>query len=143
MLSNNQEESALARVWSKVILLIHTYNFFTIFFFLGLQGFPTGVWLAIEIITEVLIMTDFIMRVVVRRNWPETWQQMWLLHDKGTRSKVYLALRFIGSIPQSLILTMIFRKNPEALIQFHFAALRCLKVLRLRQISQYFDAVEH
>ena len=89
----------MSKVWSKVVLAIHTYNFITTFFFLGIEGFPTGAWLMFEIITEMLIFSDFIFRLVFRFACPEIWDDMWLLHDKGTRSNFHLFIRMIGSIP--------------------------------------------
>ena len=99
IINEERQESALSKVWSKVVLAIHTYNFVTTFFFLGIEGFPTGVWLMLEIITEMLIFCDFIMRLVLRFACPVIWDDMWLLHDKGTRSKFHLFIRMIGSIP--------------------------------------------
>ena len=40
LINEKKEESRLSRFWSKVILMIHTYNFVTVFFFLGIEGFP-------------------------------------------------------------------------------------------------------
>jgi hypothetical protein len=73
-------------VWSKIILGIHTYNFFTIFFFLGIPGFPNEIWLALEIISELVIILDFGLRLVLRITCPEIWDRMWLLHDKSADS---------------------------------------------------------
>ena len=134
LINEKKEESRLSQIWSKAILLIHTYNFVTVFFFLGIAGFPEGFWLLLEIVSELLITVDFILRLVVRLKCPAIWDEMWLLHDKGSRSKFHLFLRLLGSIPQSLILCLIYgsRDNLAALTALHFALLRCLKLLRLR-----------
>ena len=141
-MNDKRSESALSRVWSKVILAIHTYNFITTFFFLGIEGFPSGPWLIAEIITELLVVNDFVLRLVIRLSCPTIWEEMWLLHDKGTRSNFHLFIRAIGSIPQSLILCLIYRDDLQALHAFYFACLRIAKLLRLRQISQYFEQVD-
>ena len=128
----------MSRFWSKAVLLIHTYNFVTIFFFLGIEGFPEGFWLLLEIVSELLISLDFVLRLIIRLKFPSIWADMWLLHDKGTHSKFHLILRLLGSIPQSLLLCLIYAHNAdgfEALWSIEFALLRCLKLLRLRQIS--------
>ena len=144
LINEKKEESRLSKFWSKVILLIHTYNFVTVFIFLGIAGFPEGFWLLLEIVSELLILVDFILRLVIRLSCPTIWDEMWLLHDKGSRSKFHLFLRLIGSIPQSLILCLIYGSKDDlaALTALQFALLRCLKLLRLRQISQYFEKVD-
>lgn len=126
------------------MLAIHTYNFVTVFFFLGIEGFPESLWLLLEIVTELLIAVDFVLRLVIRLKCPTIWNEMWLLHDKGSRSKFHLLIRLIGSVPQSLILCLIYgsKDNLQALVAIEFAILRCLKLLRLRQISQYFEKVD-
>ena len=82
-----------------MILLIHTYNFVTVFFFLGIEGFPEGIWLLFEIVSEVIITVDFVLRLIIRLSCPSIWEEMWLLHDKGSRSKFHLIIRLIGSVP--------------------------------------------
>lgn len=109
LINEKKEESRLSAFWSKVILLIHTYNFVTVFFFLGIEGFPEGLWLLLEIVSEVLIAVDYVLRLIIRLSCPTIWDEMWLLHDKSGRSKFHLFLRFLGSIPQSLILCLIFQ----------------------------------
>ena len=142
IINDKRTESSLSKVWSKVVLAIHTYNFITTFFFLGIKGFPSGPWLMAEIITELLIVNDFVLRLVFRLSCPSIWEEMWLLHDKGSRSNFHLFIRMIGSIPQSLILCLIFRSDLSKLSDFRFATLRIAKLLRLRQISQYFEHVD-
>lgn len=130
-----KEESRLSKFWSKAVLLIHTYNFFTIFFFLGIEGFPEDFWLLLEIVCELLISLDFVMRLIIRLKCQKIWAEMWLLHDKGSYSKFYLFLRLLGSIPQSLILCLIYRGLDDGVAKLRsieFALLRCLKLLRLR-----------
>ena len=122
----------MSQIWSKFVLAMHTYNFVTIFYFLGIEGFPSGMWLILEIFTEIMIVTDFILRIVIRKNFPEIWDDMWLLHDKGQKSLFHFVIRLVGSIPQSLILCMIYRKDFSQLTAFSFALLRCAKLLRLR-----------
>jgi len=56
-----------------MILLIHIYAFFTVFFFLGIAGFPTDVWLMIEVCTEVIVFADFFVRIIIRRKYPKIW----------------------------------------------------------------------
>ena len=92
--------------------------------------------------SEVIIAVDFVLRLVIRLSCPAIWEEMWLLHDKGSRSKFHFFLRLLASVPQSLILCMIFSGRYDELVTFEFALLRCLKLLRLRQISQYFAKVD-
>ena len=102
-LINNTTKSGqnadFSKVWSKIILLIHTYIFFTIFFFIGIPGYPTGLWLAIEMCTEVIIVFDFALRFLTRKLAPKFWSEMYLLHDKGAHSNFHFTIRLIGSFP--------------------------------------------
>lgn len=99
-------DSSFATVWSKLVLIIHTYYFFTCFWFLSFPGWPDNYWLAVEIVSELVVCCDFILRMIIRRHYPVLWESMWLLHDKGTVSKFHFAIRMVGSIPTSLILTL-------------------------------------
>jgi len=67
--------------WTKLILLVHSYNFFTAFFFLGIAGFPTGFWFVCEMLSEIILISDFVFREVLRSKFPEIWKGMQLIHN--------------------------------------------------------------
>ena len=60
---------------------MHTYIFFTCCFYLGIEGFPQGPWLVIEVVFELIIVADTIIRLVVRLMCPKIWRNMALLHE--------------------------------------------------------------
>jgi len=43
-------------------LASNTFNFITAWYFLGQEGFPSGTWLTAELIVEVVMVTDFVLR---------------------------------------------------------------------------------
>jgi len=117
-------------LWAKLILFMHIYAFFTVFFFLGIAGFPQGVWLTIEVITEIILFTDFFVRILIRKYYPKIWQTMWVLHDKGQKNKAYLVVRLAASIPTSILVKSLVHQ--AYLHHIGFAVLRSLKLLRMR-----------
>jgi len=134
-------------VWSKVIFVCHTYNFITIFFWLAIHGFPEGIWLLLEIFSEIIIVADVVLRLVIRHRFPQIWRDMWLLHERASfkNSKLYLIILLMASVPTSLILCLIYGrlKDMGELAAIEFAFLRCVKLLRLDQISLYFEKLDY
>lgn len=59
-------ESYFAKVVSFITLIIHIYNFFTCFFFMGIKGYPTDWWFVIEIVTEVFMVFELIIQMLLR-----------------------------------------------------------------------------
>jgi hypothetical protein len=101
---NNSEvdpraNSAFVKIWTKIILLIQTYNIITCFFFLGIAGFPQGLWLVFEVISEVITLGDCIFRLVCRLKFPEMWKDMTLLHDRSSQSYLHFGCFILASVP--------------------------------------------
>ena len=63
------------------MFIVHTYNFFTIFFFMGIEGFPTGFWYTIECITELLMILNVTKELMLMFFCKKLWQSMGMLHD--------------------------------------------------------------
>jgi len=126
--------------WAKIVLLIHIYIIFTVFFFLGISGFPSGAWLAIEAITETIILSDILLRIIIRRKFLKNWENMWVLHDQGQNYRFQMFLSLLGSMPTSILCCLIVDK--AQLHSFGFAMLRAIKLLRMKQINQYFDSTD-
>ena len=55
----------MAVVWENVLMISIVYNFATTCFFLGLPGFPSSVWLYLEVLTEVAMVVDILIRYCV------------------------------------------------------------------------------
>jgi hypothetical protein len=66
-----------------MIFVMHMYIFITVFYFMGVEGFPHGWWLVIEVSSEFIVFIDFFLRIFIRVNYPMIWESMWILHDKG------------------------------------------------------------
>lgn len=110
LIKSKKKESRLSQVWSKVMFVCQTYSFVTIFFWLAIHGFPEGIWLLIEICSEVIYIVDVIFRLVIRHRFQEIWRNFWLLHqkEKYKSSSWYLLLLVLGSMPTTLILCLVY-----------------------------------
>ena len=49
-----------------IILISTTYNFINCWYFLGLAGFPNGAWLIMEILIEIILFFDFLLRIYIK-----------------------------------------------------------------------------
>jgi hypothetical protein len=61
------------------MFLINVYNFFTVFYFLGVEGFPSGAWMGCEVLSEVIMIVDVVIRLMLRRT--DMWRRFWMLHE--------------------------------------------------------------
>ena len=129
----NKARTRFVQAWSKLILACITFIFFTTFFFLGISGFPTGTWVLMEIIVEMIVVADFIFRQVTRVKYPEIWKDMTLLHDQSTSGdKKWFYLVLVASFPQSLLLNYVFLHDPTTLNGLPIAIARCIKLIQMR-----------
>lgn len=82
------------------MFISHTYNFITVWYFLGIIGFPEGWWLVVELLVEVIVLFDLIIRTYLKNRMPNQWRTMWLLQDKEeTKMGFSFILNIICSIP--------------------------------------------
>jgi len=125
LIHSNRESGNFADLWSKLILISITFNFITAWYFLGQEGFPEGAWLTAELIVEMVILFDFILRYYLMQKMPNQWKTMWLLQPKEkSGGSIEWFCYFLASIPQSFIFSLIFKNKPNALNAFPIAALR-------------------
>jgi hypothetical protein len=125
------------------VCFIHIYNFFTCFLFMGIEGYPEGIWLVFEILFEVILVFELIMQFILRNYLTHLWKEMHILHGKSqgfTKSKLlrYLLVAF----PQTIILSLFLHRTPEKLLSFGVAVLRILKLLRFVEVKDTFDRSE-
>jgi hypothetical protein len=52
-------------IWSNSLFLANIYNFVTVFFFLGINGFPEGNWLGFEVGTEIFFIIEVFFRYLL------------------------------------------------------------------------------
>ena len=120
-----------------MLFLSNIYNIITFCCFIGFAGFPMSAWLCAEFIMEVLLMVDFILRLLFLKCFREQWDQMMFIRnvdDKKLKSKIRL---FVSSIPTSII---IYGVVPHThLSNVWLALFRALKLVRIHQLKQYFD----
>ena len=62
-----------AKVLIMITVLIHSYNYFTCFMYMGIEGFPEEVWLVIEILTELFMVSELLMQFTLRTQVPWLW----------------------------------------------------------------------
>ena len=129
-------------MWSNVFFLVQTYNFFTCFFFIGIPGYPDDWWYVFEVISEVLMIFDFIGRWVIRVCFPAAWSEMYLLHDRGGITKFNFTIRLIASVPFSIIISSSVGQNLKVLHNLGVAALRLFKLMKFGQVVEYFSVVD-
>ena len=48
-----------------MIFSCNLYNFVTVFFFIGVPGFPMSSWIYIEFVVEVLLIIDLCMSILM------------------------------------------------------------------------------
>lgn len=135
-----QNNNSFAIVWSQLLLVAFAYNFFTCFWMLGFAVFPTGIWYLFEITAEAITLADFFVRVGFARWLPQTWQVMLLLHTKDDKKILVALLRFVISLPYSLILSAVFKTHPARLTSIWVASTRLLKLCHFQGFPNYFDA---
>ena len=136
------QQSSFQHVWAVLVAVGHTYNFVTFFFFLGNRGFPAGFWLFSEILFELLLLFDLLLRVCIRHLDRPTWRTLWLLHlPPHAVSWPRRALSTLASLPQSLVLVLALGRDEAALGLFGVALVRGAKLARMGEVSIYFKNV--
>ena len=89
----------------NVILLCITYNFFTCCYFLGITGFPLGIWTYIEFIVEVMMIVDILIRLVQKYISRRSLNKVTMFVDINDELKAtQLIVYFISSVPTSIII---------------------------------------
>lgn len=79
IIHHDKSSGEFATLWAQVMFLAHTYNFLAVWYFLGLEGFPSGLWLVAELICEIMSMIDFVLKLCLKHRMPELWRTMWVL----------------------------------------------------------------
>lgn len=99
---------------------------------MGFEGFPTGAGLYMEVCAEIVGMFDFVIRLILKKYFPHLWETMWVLHSPSDNSLAFTCFKFIGTLPQSLIMANVLRNNRALLESFGLACLRLVKLIRFR-----------
>ena len=68
--THEQSNNRLAIFWSKALLLVFLYNYFTCLWFMVFPGFPSGFWGALEVATEIISFFDLFIVVIFPRFFP-------------------------------------------------------------------------
>jgi hypothetical protein len=136
---DSKNESQYARVLTTFIVVIHTYNFFTCFFFLGIVGYPRGFWFIFECIAELVMLFDFVLQIILRSKCGFVWTKMYLLHNSITPTKTRDFKRLLVSLPTTIIVSTALVTNPDLQNNIGFACLRLLKLFRWGEVSRFFD----
>jgi hypothetical protein len=106
-------------------------------------GFPEGVNLFVEILFEIITVFDFLTVLMLKYRMPNQWRTMWLLQSKSERAQFFnMLLECIACFPYSFFFCLIYREDKAKLSSLVVAALRGLKLLRLKHITKYFETKE-
>ena len=116
--------------WSFLIILLIFYNIFSAGYFFGTITYPTGIWIGIELISEGIIVADFIIRIRITKY--SDIEKMWFLKEDFTTIKLILLV--LSSFPYSIMFELFGKMQSTTLI-----ALRFLKLLRIYQIKEFFE----
>lgn len=119
-----------------------TYNYFTCFYFLAIEGFPFDSWLFIELTVEIFMIIDFLINMFLMLKNKVNWRKMHMLRDKSDEKVVKIFFNFISVIPSSLILFYVYSKHPFEIEGIHFNAIRIHKLLKFFDILIYFRNIE-
>lgn len=121
--------------WAIVIFLVNMYNVFNVALWLGIEGFPSGVWMGFEVVSEVIMLSDVIGRI--RMHKAPIWKKLWMLHDvfDNKRGRVVL---LIASLPYSIICYLIIGQT-VSLNKWWVALIRLPKLLRYPQFYTFFS----
>jgi len=86
------------------MMLAITYNYFTFFYFLSIGGFPSGIWLMLELLSELALIFDLFLNMFLRLMHKKIWRRLYLLRS-ATDTKWYMILaNIVAILPSSFIL---------------------------------------
>jgi len=71
------------------VLLTQSYNFITFCYFIGVSGFPSGIWLVAEVATECFTLMEWLIRIAFQKCHSAVWDEMWLIHDGKEKTRLY------------------------------------------------------
>jgi CRP-like cAMP-binding protein len=120
--------------WSSMVFVCNLYNYFTVAYFLGIKGFPSGFWLVLELTFETILILDIIVRISLRST--SLYKKMWFLHEKNSIETMLCI--FLSSIPYSF-LCLIYGQD---LSDWSIALTRVPKLLRGMQVHSYFTNIQ-
>ena len=120
--------------WATLIFVINIYNYFTVAYFMGITGFPSSIWLGIELGAEIIMIIDIAFRTTLRNS--QLYKQMWFIHESTTVFSIVCML--LASIPYSFI-CILYSQN---LSHWSIALTRMPKLLRGVQITTYFTNIQ-
>jgi hypothetical protein len=49
LIHHDRDSGSFANIWSQIMFFSHTYNFTAFWYFLGMERFPSSIWLIIEL----------------------------------------------------------------------------------------------
>jgi hypothetical protein len=90
--------------------------------------------------TEAIFIADLFIKVYIMLRLPSHWSKMWLLQYKyQTIGTIGWLCLILATIPQSFILSLIFKDDASKLGTMLIASSRLLKLLRFNEVHKYFD----
>lgn len=120
--------------WAFFMFLANFYNCFTVAYFIGFVGFPSGIWLAFELGFEFVLIFDIFIRILMRSS--STYKHMWFIHENS--SIVTGLCLFFSAVPYSL-LCLAYSHNLE---HWAVALIRLPKLLRVKSMLNFFSNIK-
>ncbi|KAL4495171.1 hypothetical protein ABPG72_007278 [Tetrahymena utriculariae] len=134
--------------WSLLINCFHVYTLLSSVFWMSNLGYPSGPYLSIEIVIEMLIIVDIILRIIfskyARKN---KFFFMNFILNEVTVQTLFNVLYIISAIPQATILKIIMNNTDyinESNIQLedYLSYLFGINVMKLFDLWNFFQKLE-
>lgn len=118
-------------------MFIHIYNFFTCFFFMGIEGQPEGLWYVFEIFFEVVMMFELSMQFLLRTRCKWLFADMHMLHTSSINNgltKMQMARYVIVAVPITTIMSLSLTHDRQMYESFGISCIRLIKLLRFNEV---------
>lgn len=111
-------------IWEHSLFAMIVYNYITVAYFFGQPGFPSGAWLYIEYLTEMMAVVDLFIRYCLIR------EKHVLLHTKFDNTCLGKCLILLSSLPTSIVLNRVLSPNIKS--ELWVAIVRWHKLYRMK-----------
>ncbi len=143
MIFEGKSNEVRSFIWSTLVFLLNGYILFSVILWVSVDGLPSGNALFVEIVIEILLLSEFLIRILLGLFNKEVLYGLQLYHVRMKDGFIRLFVLFLGTIPQ---LTIYYLLNAyiEAIDLFDqvYSFLLAIKLLRVYELSRYIDKVQ-
>jgi hypothetical protein len=127
-------------VWATIIFFCNIETVSSAIFWIGADGYPRGTNVAFEVLIEAMLIADFFIRICLSRFKSNAFYFLKVYQRGKPEDLLDLVLNLISVVPYVAIFSATINYEQE---QSDFASyFQVIKLLRLRNISQYLKSVE-